>query len=130
MCEYHRRVLSGLEVLTLSAVPMEMTGACLAPARSRDACLPVELPAGDYTLLPLTAGLAGATQPGALPAALPAALLSAGAVTAAGMRERRLAVSAHAVGGGGGAVPPQLSMRRRSVTAAEYEALLAEAGYS
>ena len=108
---------------------MEMTGACLAPARSRDACLPVELPAGDYTLLPLTAGLAGATQPGALPAALPAALLSAGAVTAAGMRERRLAVSAHAVGGGG-AVPPQLSMRRRSVTAAEYEALLAEAGYS
>ena len=122
-------MLSGFKVPTPKcSVPVDVTGACLAPARSRDACLPVELPAGDYTLLPLTAGLAGGTQPNALPATL----LSAGAVTAAGMSERRLAVSAHAVGpgGGGGAVPPQLSMRRRSVTAAEYEALLAEVGYS
>eukprot|EP00964_Phaeocystis_antarctica_P021961 scaffold12184_cov43-Phaeocystis_antarctica.AAC.3 len=106
-------------------VPVDTAGVCLAPARSRDACLPLELPAGDYTLLPLTAGLAGAAQPDAPPITM---LLGAGAAAAAGAAgDRQLAVSAHAVGGGGGgAARPQLSLRRRSVTAAEYEALLAE----
>ena len=66
---------------------------CLSPARSRDACLPLELPPGDYTLLPF-----------AVPAAAAAAGAGAGAAAAEAAAEaqaaaagRHLAVSAHAV---------------------------------